>query len=269
VWNSTLYVKAGADYQVFGFMPAGITTATADADAPSVTVSENKAILSIKQMSSVSKQDVCVIIGAKGGLLEDEAVTAGYFDYTAEYISGKGYGLSLLADHLYGAVSLKFNLSSTASPDYSNLRTIKLKKVLLRNTLNSSDAVITLNLGNQTNTISSIVYTPIESTDLCEVALFDSSDGETLSKAESEAIHAVGYFAADDVSGLSLESIYDVYDNNGKLIREDCHAVNKIGSVLSGVKRGTRKTLTVTVNPTYLYMLSDEDSGEITVTVGG
>ncbi len=272
VWNSTLYVKAGADYQVFGFMPAGITSGTDDTgDAPSVTVTENKATLSIRKMSTVSKHDVCVIIGAKGGLAENETVTPGNFDYTAEYIEGKGYGLSLLADHIYSAVSLKFLLSSTATPDYSKLRKIKLKKVVLKNSLKSVDAAITLNLGNPTNTIGSVTYTPNEGSDPCEVMLFGSSDGEELSTTANEAIHVVGYFTNIDnidASGISLESTYDVYDNNDKLIREDCQAVNKIGSVLSGVSRGKRMTLTVTVNPTYLYVLSNEDSGDITVTVG-
>ncbi len=272
VWNSTLYVKAGANYKVFGFMPAGITSGTDDTgDAPSVTVTENKATLSIKKMSTISKHDVCVIIGARGGLAENETVISGSFDYTAEYIEGKGYGLSLLADHIYSAVSFKFLLNSTATPDYSKLRKIKLKKVVLKNSLKSVDAAITLNLGNQTNTIGSVTYTPIEGSDPCEVMLFESSDGEELSTTANEDIHAVGYFANidnNDASGISLESTYDVYDNNGKLIREDCQAVNKIGSVLSSVSRGTKMTLTVTVNPTYLYVLSNEDSGDITVTVG-
>ena len=58
---------------------------------------------------------------------------------------------------------------------------------------------------------------------------------------------------------------YDVYviDNNkiGSRVREDCVAVNDL-SVLTGLAsltRGKRTTINLTVEPTYLYQLSDDE----------
>ena len=78
-----------------------------------------------------------------------------------------------------------------------------------------------------------------------------------------------GFFAPGDgiATGLSLVCTYDVYaidiKNNkiGSRVREDCVAVNDL-SVLTGLAsltRGKRTTINLTVEPTYLYQLSDDE----------
>ena len=62
-----------------------------------------------------------------------------------------------------------------------------------------------------------------------------------------------------------LRTTYNVYDSKGNLIRKDCQAENKL--TLSFEKHqgktsldvGEKYTFNLTVNPTYLYVLSDPD----------
>ena len=75
-----------------------------------------------------------------------------------------------------------------------------------------------------------------------------------------------------DGSYLTIECSYDVYDTHvttehpyGNLIREGCTATNKVK--VSGMAPGVRKTLTLTVTPTYLYMLSDDDLNNPTIVI--
>ncbi len=76
--------------------------------------------------------------------------------------------------------------------------------------------------------------------------------------------------------GLSLICTYDVYAydaiNNkiGSRVREDCVAVNDL-SVLAGLAsltRGKRTTINLTVEPTYLYRLSDDEIDNPGIKVG-
>jgi hypothetical protein len=87
-----------------------------------------------------------------------------------------------------------------------------------------------------------------------------------------------GYFAPfqDDIANaLVLRCTYDVYDKNvttehpdGNLVRANCVAENKLpeNRVTAGVNQ--RTLLTITVNPTYLYVLSDPDLDNPTITIG-
>ena len=68
-----------------------------------------------------------------------------------------------------------------------------------------------------------------------------------------------------------LRTTYDVYDNNpseghpeGNLIRQKCVAENKIipqqlFTNVSSLARGYMYTINLTIEPTYLYMLSEPD----------
>jgi len=74
------------------------------------------------------------------------------------------------------------------------------------------------------------------------------------------------------VTKIKLISTYDVYDKKGNLIRENCTATNTIdiANLFSGqteTLRGRRYTINLTINPTYLYMLSEPDLNDPTVVV--
>ena len=75
------------------------------------------------------------------------------------------------------------------------------------------------------------------------------------------------------VDKLILTSVYDVYDTKGNLVRENCKATNTL--VLSDLfseqdvsRRGCRYNVSLTIQPTYLYVMSDPDLNDPTVVVG-
>ncbi len=269
-WMTTIGVKNSAKYKVFGFMPAGISAN----DEYSVKIEDNTATLTIPQMLTVSDKDVCVITGVKDHPLDtsnDEKVLSGVFDYKAEPIPGYGYGVSLLAEHIYSAVEIWFKMNANVA--YNDLRTIKLKQVLLKNAqMAVVNATIPLTMGSLEtpvpNPVGEITMTKVESTVVAETTLFSSDAGEELKTADGSEIKVPGYFTLgnddNNTSELVIESVYDVYDKD-VLVREDCHAVNKINGLVGSLKRGEKKIIKITVNPTYLYVLTDDDSGNIGV----
>ena len=270
-WMTTIGVKNSAKYKVFGFMPAGIS---AD-DEYSVKIEDNTATLTIPQMLTVSDKDVCVITGVKDhprGVSETgekEKVLPGVFDYTANSVSGQGYGVSLLAEHIYSAVEIWFKMKANVA--YNDLRTIKLKQVILRNAqMAVVNATIPLTMGSSEtsvpNPVGEITMEEVESTVVAETTLFSSDAGEELKTTDGSEIKVPGYFTLgnNDTSELVIESVYDVYDKD-VLVRENCHAVNKINGLVGSLKRGDKKIIKITVNPTYLYVLTDDDSGNIGV----
>jgi hypothetical protein len=83
----------------------------------------------------------------------------------------------------------------------------------------------------------------------------------------------------NSVSKLILTSVYDVYDTNitpehpdGNLIRKDCSATNTmlLSELFSGQSvshRGWKYKVRLTIKPTYLYMMSEPDLDNPTVSV--
>jgi hypothetical protein len=131
------------------------------------------------------------------------------------------------------------------------------------------NATIPLTMGSSETSVpkpvGEITMTKVESNVVAETTLF-SSAGEELKTTDGSEIKVPGYFTLgnNDTSELVIESVYDVYDKD-VLVRENCHAVNKINGLVGSLKRGDKKIIKITVNPTYLYVLTDDDSGNIGV----
>ena len=259
--TTSLLVKPGADYQVFGFLPSDANALSDDTNGnSSVTVNrqENTATLTIENLAPLSTKDVCVVIGVKGKLAPNEKVVAGSFKYHAPENTEEGFGVSLLVDHLFAAMD--FNLSVDAA--YAAIRTIKLKKVVMKSTsAQKVTAVITLKMNDDgTNPITNTNFTSSE-LEQKEIDLYEDENGTPLQV--STPIKFTGFYSASLGSNLSIESTYDIYDWKGKLIDKDRTAVNNLASVLSNITsitRGKKVELTLTVVPTYLYVLSDTDA---------
>jgi hypothetical protein len=60
------------------------------------------------------------------------------------------------------------------------------------------------------------------------------------------------------INNLQLYTEYDVYDKEGKFIAERT-ATNQLKTVLKDITRGQERVLNITVDPSYLYILSDAD----------
>ena len=186
--------------------------------------------------------------------------------------------LYFLFDHLYSALSISMRVQK----DYHALRHIKLKELRLK-TENSEGKVgktnvtITLHKTDDGSNpiIGDISYTPAGE-DTSDGTIYRNSAGFPLTTDNSTFL---GHFMPEGISTIVLTSIYDVYDTNytddehpGNLIRKDCTATNRMSlsqifSEVSETRRGYKYQLYLTINPTYLYMLSEPDLDNPTVVV--
>lgn len=262
-WHSTSQLNISSTYYVYGFIPYNSSlTATIAANS---TYSEG-AVLTIRGLDCVTATETCVIVGAKEGsdIDTDNGIGTGNFSFTT---SGSEHNyMFLLFDHLYSAVRLRFKVD----PTYDALRTIKLKEVTLQpysdpETRLTSKADVVVSLRKTTDgssPIQSVSITPHSGTDYVEAVLFSDDEGLPLSTTPTEF---QGSFAAAVCSKYVMRSRYDIYDKQGNLTRKDCTAQNliSVGSagtdILDPLRRGQMQSLTVTVNPTYLYVMSDPD----------
>ena len=259
---SKLKVKPGADYQIFGFLPSNANALSDDTNgASNVTIKSNTKIatLTIDSLAPFSTSDVCVVIGVKGKLAPNEKVVAGSFKYHAPENTEEGFGVSLLVDHLFAAMAFSYKVDAT----YDAIRTIKLKKVVMKSTsAKKVKAEITLQMNDGgTNPITNVVFTPSETAAQKEIVLYEDEAGTALNV--TTPIEFTGFYGAGISSlgsTLSIESTYDIYDKDDNLIDENRKAVNNLATVLSEITRGKKVNVNIKVIPTYLYVLSDSDA---------
>ena len=288
-WNSAIYVKNDKTYEMYGIIPF-------DAAETITTTSSNyqQTKLSLQNLKSLSDKDVCVLTGAiiacNDSLSPTDYLARGSYYYHPIYDKegdGYRYGVRLLADHLYASVKFKIYVNVK----YNAMRTIKLTKMELttKPEMTTVDAFITLQKSRGTATPFAFDGTPTnkgKETDLASVVLFEDDEGQEIKTesaysnmtAEDKANYITinpGYFGSWVCNDLYLVSTYDVYDKKGNLTRKGCTAKNRLTSKLvSGtggplLKAGEQVTITLTVNPTYLYVLSDQELDNPTIVVGG
>lgn len=251
-WTSDVKVKT-LQYYLYGFMPAEIAS---EADVVPYNGSfANGAVLTIEGLDAVTPADLCVVSGVKAVESADESpvtLRMGQFGYL-----GKGIGQNyvyLLLEHLYAGLDFNIKIDAT----YNSLRTIRLKEMRLKTAGGSSvDATVTLAAnGTGVSPLAAVSFEVASGSD--STTIFVNQDGLEL----TESYHSVlGCFTPGLGSDFVLVSIYDVYDKKGNLVRKDCRAENDLSrlSLLSSLTRGQKYTINLTVNPTYLYQLSEPD----------
>ena len=289
-WRTSLDDIEATDYYLYGYIPhlSAIRYSITDYNGGSTDAEKNAdyskgAIMTLENVPTVMANDLCVAIGAKNGTNE-ETVTGlrrGDFKYTAKATTSedaKGNYVFLLFDHLYASMRVKMKVY----PDYAALRTIKLKSLKLSTqageTTSKAHNTITIKLkanDGSTDPIQEITYTPtgeeigVVDEDGIEFWKSETSVGETLT---TDFKTFDGYFMSSGITTLDLTSIYDVYDTKDNLIREDCKVTNTV--VISELwpgqtvtRRSNRYTVKMIIQPTFLYVLSDPDLDNPTVTV--
>ena len=99
------------------------------------------------------------------------------------------------------------------------------------------------------------------------VEIFNSTAGEELKVTFSESPVTTAQFAPiySGTQSMTMRCTYDVYTADGTLIGER-QAENRISQV-ADMTRGKKRIITVTVNPTYLYVLADPDLDNPTITI--
>lgn len=284
-WRTDLDNIASADYYLYGYIPhqTAINYSITDyngAEGPNGANGEYSegAIMTLQNVPTVMPNDLCVVIGAKHGTdrEHDSGLRMGDFSFTAKQGTDSKDYVFLLFDHLYAA--LKVNMSIYA--DYAKLRTIKLKSLQLstqagdETTRQRTDITIKLRAtdGSVSPIQEEITYgqpaTPYPAIE-GGLEFWSNSAGTALTTAPQPFI---GHFMPLGITRLSLTSIYDVYDTKGNLIRKDCKVTNSVllSALFSGqtqTERGKRYTINMTIQPTYLYMLSEPDLDNPTVVV--
>ena len=279
IWNSSnLKIKEHTQYYIYGYMPNTVSSEIAMPDGGGDF--SNGAKLTLSNLPVFSTEDIRVIVGVQRVTDNSTFTTAteGTFGYPSG-ASTQNY-VNLLLGHLYSQLQLRFCVDKT----YYDLRRIHLKSVKLKSTyvaqntkisatvnlkagkglkgqVEFSDAAATtpttpeewsllsganLDLAVEPETnAENPVYTVLSNTVHCPHCLFDTNGTETY---------------------LTIECSYDVYNaDNTKELRSNCTATNKV-KVL-GMAPGVKKILTLTVTPTYLYMLSDDDLNNPTIVI--
>lgn len=243
-WHALFSVEKDKTYAVYGYLPklTGMSSSL-------VKSSADEAELTITGMKPVTTDDICIITGVKE---TESGLKEGSFSWKQD-ITKDDYFIYMLLNHLYASVL--FNIK--VDEEYALLRTIKLKSMTLKTDYESVSATVSLT-HNTTGVvpITGVDYTATGSSST-EAVIFitDEEGGTALDKTTPLAISAC--FAPTLSNQLTLVSTYDVLDSQGNLIREGCEATNKIPNL--DASRGQRVQLNLTVNPTYLYMLSDPD----------
>lgn len=244
-WQSNMTVKSGTQYYIYGFMPATITETSSIAVRTGMDYSDG-CVMTMENLPAVGNKDVCAVIAVQHADAIDtpENLSVGQFGYLAGE-PGHNY-LYLLMDHLYAAMNIKFRINGT----YDELRDIKVKKVELKcSNYTKFNANITLTAGSATPLTLSLTPTSGDS----KQTLFE---GDQLLTANYNDFEINGYTLSP--SGLYyIVTTYDVYDSKGNLIRENETAENRLNPGV--IARGNKYPVNITVNPTYLYMLSEPD----------
>lgn len=243
-WFAYFDVEPLKDYTVYGYMPKeeGMTS--------SVAVGSGVATLSINNIKPVTSDDICIITGVKD---TDMGLKEGQFNWY-QAIDNDHYFMYLLMDHLYASM----NFSLVTHVEYAQLRTIKLKTMTLKADKASVNAQVTLthNTDGESPITGDVTYTTTDGN--CDAEIFNNAEGLALSSATPIEVSACFAPVLSTLSNnLTLVSTYDVYDSKGNLIRTGCKSTNKIPAL--NAKRGERVQINMTVNPTYLYVLSHKD----------
>lgn len=293
-------------YYLYGYIPylPAIKYSITDYNGGSTAEEKNAeyskgAIMKLENVPTVMSNDFCVVIGAKHGFdkehdgeFDDKNSNKTYDEGTEDRtnrlrigdFSVKGEKTSneepknfifLLFDHLYSALRIKMQVQKK----YDDLRTIKLKTLLLSTQVGEtistlhSDITITLQSNTtETNPITSISYTSPSGDPVNDegIAFWNAptSEGVTLTTSLQEF---TGHFMPSGINTLKLTSVYDVYDKEDNLLRENCRVTNtmELNQLFRQTEAGRGKLYIVnmTIQPTYLYMLSEPDLENPTVVM--
>ncbi len=242
-WFAFFEAEAQKNYTVYGYMPK-----TGDMSS-SVAVSSG-ATLTINGIKPITTDDICIITGVNE---TDDGLKEGEFGwYMAN--SNDNFFMYLLMDHLYASM----NFSLITHPEYAQVRTIKLKAMTLKADKASVNAQVTLthNTDGESSITGDVTYTTTDGN--CDAEIFNNAEGLALSSTTPIEVSACFAPVLSTLSNnLTLVSTYDVYDSQDNLIRKGCTSTNKIPAL--NAKRGERVQINLTVNPTYLYVLSHKD----------
>lgn len=246
-------------YSLYGFAPA-------EAIGSSLTVGAENTTLTLTSLPAVNAKDVCFIVGLQRTENQDTPKGSwddyeGNFSFTTGSTAETKNLLYLLMDHVYASVCFTMAIDE----EYAALRSIKIKKMELRSTQNTTTATITLTPNNTgADPVQSVTYSSATGSS-SSATFFESKVGDELTTFDTDkAKEYTCCFLPGLSNALTLVTTYDVYDRKGNKIDERT-ASNKLPALTA--LRGDRVTINLTVAPTYLGVLSDPDLDNPTITI--
>ena len=263
-WTNTgIKVGEHTQYYIYGYMPKNDTYISSIAQ-PDGSDYSTGADLTLSNLPVFTSEDICVTVGVRR-ITEDTdytAATEGNFGYLSGLTADNW--INLLMDHIYCDLILKFKVDA----DYNDLRLIKLKSVKLQCTYGDKiQAKVLLRSGSDLGE-ASIVYSKYGSGTSTDHYFLETTDPLVELDATTKELGSI-YCPPIifDYAGTNMNLVctYDVYDRDNHLMRANCTAVNSFR--LSHIQHGEKTTVTVTVAPTYLYMLGDYDLDSPTIIV--
>ena len=282
-WKSTAIVVAGKTYYIYGFMPhtAGNVSITSLNNTGGADYA-NGASITLTDYPTVTENDICAIVGLRKKT-GTESITAleadvlrGKFEYTANGSNNGSNTVFLLMKHLYSALQF----STRLDPEYYKVRDINVTKVeLIGNSIpQTGDLKVKLTANTTGADPSAISFdTTGKPTGDVTATLYQKSDSPTDKghRLSTVAENFLGCFAFGSICrNFTLKTTYDVYDKKDNLIRKGCVAENKIDiremfsiEEHQTIDPGTKYTINLLVEPTYLYVLSEPDIDNPKITV--
>lgn len=283
-WKLNMDIEDTDDYYVYGYIPKEVVSS---ANIVGNSNYSEGAVLTLEGIKTVTHSDLCVIVGASEGPNENspEHLATGNFMVNAKKVqmssaTGNRNYIYLLFDHLYSALAFNF----TIDVSYNALRTIKLRKLELigyadangTNIKAKYDVEVKLKKSTDgtTTPIEEVKFTPDPTSDnLAMEPIYEDKTGTGVALDPVTPTAYMGCFVPGVNTYFKLRSTYDVYDKATvpNLIRKGCEAENTIDLrqmfETSGTLRGQMFQLTIKVQPTYLYMLSEPDLDNPTLTI--
>ena len=284
-WRSTLEVEAEKSYYVYSYTSLpGATGYNLNFTSP------DDVNLTFSGLSLISGTDPMVSTAAAGKFLVDDPDGSEYPELTDGSFSigqvntpanDKSTKVFLAMKHLYAKATLSIKVDSK----YNELRTIKVKQVSVSTTAGGTlpgthkinfrkNTDIAQLVKDQNTSVSNDTQTSVdilrgESSSV----QFDNPDTKDCVTLLPETLKEFGWFTflpATYLGGsnpnLSITVTYDVYDKSDPavLLRQDQTVTN--GNILrkltSGGVAGNNYRIKLTVNPTYLIVLSNTDVSE-------
>ena len=177
-------------------------------------------------------------------------------------------------DHLYAKANIKFKMDDIYV--YQEYRTIKLKEVSISTKKGMVKGTHTLDLisgdltlANKQQSDDEVEVTVNLMNGPSSTAVKDAgTDVVTLTTTQYKPIGWFTflpipqdeYYSHNMTPEFTLNVLYDVYDSKGQLTRENQKASNSnILNGIIGARKGDSYDVNITVTPTYLYQLSDND----------